>query len=78
MQVHDVFRNYLARMRAFDGSRNLLTVENRSQPSLLYFSIEATKIVVPSLMKNGVRRTINWRLKTWLTIISSLVSVLIC
>ena len=26
--------------------------------SLLYFSIEVTKIVVPSLTKNGVRRTI--------------------
>ena len=46
--------------------------------SLLYFSIEVTKIVVPSLTKNGVRRTIYWWLKTWLTIISSLVSVLIC
>ena len=40
--------------------------------SLLYFSIEVTKIVVPSLTKNGVRRTIYWWLKTWLTIISSL------
>ena len=46
--------------------------------SLLYFSIEVTKILVPSLTKNGVRRTIYWWLKTWLTIISSLVSVLIC
>ena len=42
-KVDDVFRNYLARMRAFDGSS-----------SLLYFSIEVTKIVVPSLMKNWV------------------------
>ena len=77
MQVHDVFRNYLARMRAFDGSRSLLTVENGSS-SQLYFSIEVTKILVPSLTRNGVRRTIYWSLKTWLTIVSSLVSVLIC
>ena len=40
--------------------------------SLLYFSIEVTKIVVPSLTKNGVRRTIYWWLKNWLIIISSL------
>ena len=40
--------------------------------SLLYFSIEVTKILVPSLTKNGVRRTIHWRLKTCLTIISAL------
>ena len=37
MQVHDVFRNYLARMRAFDGSRSLLTVENRSQLTVIFF-----------------------------------------
>ena len=37
MQVHDVFRNYLARMRAFDGSRSLLTVENRSQLIVIFF-----------------------------------------
>ena len=68
MQVHDVFRNYLARMLAFDGSRSLLTKNWQ----------KVTKILVPSLTKNGVRRTIYWWLKTWLTIISSLVSVLIC
>ena len=45
--------------------------------SLLYFSIEVTKIVVPSLTKSGVKRTIYSWLKNWLTIISSLVSVLI-
>ena len=54
MQVHDAFRNYLARMRAFDGRRSLLTVENRSSS----LSIKVTKILVPSLTKNGVRRTI--------------------
>ena len=37
MQVHDVFRNYLARMLAFDGSRSLLTVENRSQLTVIFF-----------------------------------------
>ena len=37
MQVHDVLRNYLARMRAFDGSRSLLTVENRSQLTVIFF-----------------------------------------
>ena len=37
MQVRDVFRNYLARMRAFDGSRSLLTVENRSQLTVIFF-----------------------------------------
>ena len=37
MQVHDVFRNYLARMRAFHGSRSLLTVENRSQLIVIFF-----------------------------------------
>ena len=37
MQVHDVFRNYLARMLAFDGSRSLLTVENRSQLTVILF-----------------------------------------
>ena len=54
MQVHDAFRNYLARMRAFDGRRSLLTVENRSSS----LSIKVTKILVPSLTKNGLRRTI--------------------
>ena len=63
--------------------RNLTVTEifwqwKTAPSSLLYFSIEVTKIVVPSLTKNGVRRTIYWWLKTWLTIISSLVSVLIC
>ena len=37
MQVHDVFRNYLASMRAFDGSRSLLTEENRSQLTVKFF-----------------------------------------
>ena len=36
-KVHDVFRNYLARMRAFDGSRSLLTLENRSQLTVIFF-----------------------------------------
>ena len=55
-KVHDVFLKYPARMRAFGGSRSL---EWKTAPSsLLYFSIEVTKIVVPSLAKNGVRRTI--------------------
>ena len=58
MQVHDVFRNY-ASMRAFDGSRSL--VQWKIAPSsLLYFSMEVKKIVVPSLTKNGVTRTIYW------------------
>ena len=35
--VHDVFRNYFARMRAFDGTRSLLTVENRSQLTVIFF-----------------------------------------
>ena len=29
MHVHDIFRNYLARMREFNGSGSILTVENR-------------------------------------------------
>ena len=37
VQVHDVFRNYPARMLAFDGSRSLLTVEKRSQLTVLFF-----------------------------------------
>ena len=37
MQVHDVFRNYLASMRACDGSRSLLTVENRSPLTVKFF-----------------------------------------
>ena len=59
MQVHDVFRNYLASMRAFDGSRSLVTVENRSQLAVIFFD-GSDKIVVPSLTKNGVTRTIYW------------------
>ena len=37
MQVHDVFRNYLTSMWAFDGRRSLLTVENRSQLTVIFF-----------------------------------------
>ena len=37
IQVHDVFLNYLARMWAFDGSRSLQTVENRSQLTVIFF-----------------------------------------
>ena len=78
MQVHDVFRNYLARMRAFDCSRSLLTVENRSQLTVMFFDWTDKNYYSISYTKNGVRRRIYWWLKTWLTIISSLVSVLIC
>ena len=79
MQVHDVFRNYLARMRAFDGSRSLLTVENRSQLTVIFFDWSDKNCCSISYEKWG--KTDNlfiWWLKTWLTIISSLVSVLIC
>ena len=31
------FCNSIARMRAFDGSRSLLTVENRSQLTVIFF-----------------------------------------
>ena len=37
MPVRDVFRNYLARMREFDGSGSILTVENRSQLTVIFF-----------------------------------------